>query len=65
MCDVLDRVELKGRQEGRREGEMKKAREMACSLFDMGVSVEKIAAAARVSIDVVKQWVVPSGNGAK
>lgn len=61
MCDVLDRVELKGRQ----EGEMKKAREMACSLFDMGVSVEKIAAAARVSIDVVKQWVVPSGNGAK
>lgn len=73
MCDVLDRVESKGRREGlqegrregRREGEMKKAREMACSLFKMGVPVEKIAAAAQVSIDVVKQWVAPGKNTAR
>ena len=61
MCDVLDRVESKGR----REGEMKKAREMVCSLFKMGVPVEKIAAAAQVSIDVVKQWVAPGKNTAR
>lgn len=66
MCDVLDRIELKGRQEGRiegrQEGELEAKKEMAVSLANMGISLEKIAEAAKVSIDVVKQWLAPSGS---
>lgn len=73
MCDVLDRIELKGRregrqegrQEGRREGELKAKKEMALSLAGMGISVEKIAEAAKVSIEVVKQWITSDGNAAR
>lgn len=73
MCDVLDRIELKGRQEGlregrqegRQEGELEAKKEMAVSLAGMGVSLEKIAEAAKVNIDVVKQWLAPSGSLAK
>lgn len=68
MCDVLDRIELKGRQEGRREGrqegrqegELEAKKEMAVSLASMGISLDKIAEAAKVSIDVVKQWLALS-----
>ena len=48
MCEVLDRVENKGRQEAKRE--------IARSLEGMGMPVEKIAEAVKVSVDVVKQW---------
>lgn len=69
MCDVLDRIELKGRLkgrlEGRQEGELEAKKEMAVSLANMGISLEKIAEAAKVSIDVVKQWLAPSGSLAK
>lgn len=69
MCDVLDRIELKDRQEGlregRQEGELKAKKEMAVSLAGMGISLEKITEAAKVNIDVVKQWLAPSGSLAK
>ena len=45
MCDVLDRVESKGRAEGRAEGEMKRAKETAHNLYNMGMSDEFIAKA--------------------
>ena len=57
MCDVLDRIELKGHQ----KGELEAKKEMAVSLAGMGVSLEKIAEAAKVSIDVVKQWIATAG----
>ena len=43
-------------QEGIREGELKKAREMSLSMADMGIPVEKIAGAARVSVELVREW---------
>ncbi len=46
--------------EKKAEGEMKKAREMALSLANMGLSVEKIAEAAKVSLETVQKWL--SGN---
>lgn len=52
MCDVLDRIEQKGRQEGELEGK----KEMAVSLARMGISIEDIAKAAKVSVNEVKQW---------
>lgn len=44
------------REEGKIEGEMKKAKEMALSLAQMGISIEKIAEAAKVSTEVVQEW---------
>lgn len=60
MCEVLDRVENKGRLEGRLEGEMKKAKETAINLQMMGLDVNSIAKAVNVSIDLVKQWLTPA-----
>ena len=76
MCDVLDRVEskgiakgiekgiAKGIEKGLREGRMEAKREMAVSLAEMGLSVEKIAEAARVSTEVVRQWIACGGHPA-
>ena len=52
IADELREVEMKG--------EMKKAREMALSLAGMGMSAEKIADVAKVSIKLVQEWL--SGN---
>ena len=46
----------KGIREGILEGETKAKKEMSRSLADMGMSVEKIAEAAKVSIPLVREW---------
>lgn len=46
----------KGIREGILEGEAKAKKEMSRSLADMGMSVEKIAEAAKVSIPLVREW---------
>ena len=51
MCDVLERVESKGRE----EGEMKRAKETAHNLYNMGMSDEFIAKAVNVSIELVRK----------
>lgn len=38
------------------EREMEKAKDMALSLAKMGISLEKIAEAAKVSTEVVQEW---------
>ena len=43
---------------------MEAKREMAVSLAGMGLSVEKIAEAARVSTEVVRQWLACGGHPA-
>jgi DNA-directed RNA polymerase specialized sigma24 family protein len=45
------------------QAEMKKARETALTLADMGLSSEKIAEAVNVSVDTVKQWLECSATG--
>ena len=45
-----------GIREGILEGETKAKKEMSRSLADMGMSVEKIAEAAKVSIPLVREW---------
>ena len=47
---------MEGKMEGIREGEMKKAKEMSISLANMGMSADKIAMAARVSVGLVREW---------
>ena len=48
MCDVLDRVEEKGKIEGKIEA--------AKNLQEMGMDVSFIAKALKVTEDVVKSW---------
>ena len=52
MCEVLDRVEEKGRQEEKRR--------TAASLHSMGMTEEFIAKAVGVSVDLVKKWLDPA-----
>ena len=45
---------------------MNKAKEMAFSLFQMGVPIDKIAEAAKLDVGLVKNWLIESGTvGAK
>lgn len=52
MCEVLDRIENKGRA----EGEMKRAREAVINLHNMGMTNDFIARAVNVSVELVKEW---------
>lgn len=52
MCEVSE----KWYKEGEARGEMKKAKETAFELADMGLPVEKIAKAVKVNLETVKGW---------
>ncbi|GAB6128101.1 hypothetical protein JCM17204_06920 [Blautia stercoris] len=63
---AVERYGDEKRVEGRTEGELNKAKEMAFSLFQMGVPIEKIAEAAKLDVGLVKNWLIESGTvGAK
>lgn len=57
MCEVSEKWY--------REGRMEQARDMAISLASMGLSVEKIAEAAKVSLETVQKWLAGNMNVAK
>ena len=69
MCREMDAIynegEKRGRAQGVAEGELKKAKEMALSLADMGLSAERIAEAAKVSVNLVQEWLSGSRSLAK
>ena len=46
-----------GRAAGKKEGELKKARETAIILNQMNFPVEKIAEALQVQEDVIEEWI--------
>ena len=78
MCEILDKVEKKGKAEGIAEGmakgmakgmaegmtkgELLKAKEVALNLNQMGLSSEMIAKAVEVSVDTVRQWLSAAAN---
>ena len=49
-----------GIEAGVAEGELKKARETALSLAEMGLPVDKIAEAVKISRDKVEEWMKES-----
>ncbi len=69
MCREMDAIynegEKRGRAQGVAEGELKKAKEMALSLADMGLTAERIAEAAKVSVNLVQEWLSGSRSLAK
>ena len=46
---------------GRKEGREEQAREMSIEYAQLGFPLDKIAKVAKVSIDVVKQWLSAEG----
>jgi predicted transposase/invertase (TIGR01784 family) len=50
-----------GMQQGIEQGELSKAKDMAYNLARLGVSLDKIAEAAKVSIQTIRQWLDSSG----
>ena len=64
MCREMDEIYNEGAERGRVQGiaeglaagELKAKKEMALSLASMGVSVERIAEAAKVSVKLVQEW---------
>lgn len=64
MCREMDKLYNEGiaigEERGVEIGEQKKAKEMAISLAQEGMSIEKIAEIAKVNVQLVQQWI--SGN---
>lgn len=52
MCNLSKALVDQGVQ----QGEMKRAKETALNLHDMGMNVDFIAKAVNVGVDLVKQW---------
>lgn len=61
MCEMSDKWVREGVEIGEKRGEIKKAKETALTLADMGFSVDQISKAVKVSVSLVKQWL--EGNG--
>ena len=57
-----DEKKAEGHAEGRAEGKVEGRKEMALSLFQMGVPIEKIAEAAKLDVGLVKNWLTESGT---
>ena len=53
MCHEMKQIY----EEGMEKGELKKARETALSLAEMGLPVEKIAEAIKLSVQEVQEWI--------
>lgn len=61
VCEAIKIIQERSEEKGKRE----MAREMALSLADMGVPVEKIAEAAKVSLETVQKWLAGNMSMAK
>ena len=53
MCKELEEIYSEGEQ----NGELKKAKETALILLEMGMPVEQIAKAVKISIETVQNWI--------
>ena len=56
MCQAIREMIQDGREEGIREGILINKKEMALSLSARGISAERIAEAAKVSVALVQDW---------
>lgn len=56
MCEVLDRIKIKEREEGREEGRLETLKESAANMRAEGLSDDKIALFLKVDVADVKIW---------
>lgn len=61
MCREMEQIYSEGIESGEKrgieKGELKKAKETALSLAEMGMPVEKIAQAVRIGVETVQKWI--------
>lgn len=57
MCREMDQIYNDGIEEGKLEGKLEGKKETAISLAEMGMPVEKIAQAVKLSVNVVQKWI--------
>ena len=66
MCQELEEIYNEGEQSGflrgEQSGELKKARETALTLLDMGMPAEQIAKAVNFSIETVQNWIAETNS---
>ena len=60
MAADFQKAEERGVRQGVGIGELRKAKETATELAEMGMSVEKIARAVKVSVNQVEEWLSES-----
>ena len=57
MCHEMEKIYSEGMESGEKRGELKKAKETALSLAEMGLPVEKIAKAVNHNVKDVQKWI--------
>jgi len=56
VCQAIREIRMEERKIGEQDGELKKAREAAENLHEMGIDAEKIAQAVGYAVETVKGW---------
>lgn len=56
VCQAIQEMKIEERRIGEQDGELKKARETAKKLYEMGLDTEKIAQAVGYAVETVKEW---------
>ena len=62
VCQAIQEIRMEERKIGEQDGELKKAREAAGKLYEMGLDIEKIAQAVGYAVGTVKGWLGLSGD---
>ena len=57
MCHDMEKIYSDGMESGEKRGELKKEKETALSLAEMGLPVEKIAKAVNHNVKDVQKWI--------
>ncbi len=61
----LEKGREEGRKEGLKEGRNENARKMSINMYNGGISIDRIAEFAQVSIDTVRQWIASAPDAVK
>ena len=57
MCSEMEKIYSEGMESGEKRGELKAKKEIALSLAEMGLPVEKIAKAVNHNVKDVQKWI--------
>ena len=56
VCQAIQEIRMEERKIGEQDGELKKAREAAGKLHEMGLDTDKIAQVVGYAVETVKGW---------
>ena len=56
VCQAIQEIRMEERKIGEQDGELRKAKEAAGKLYEMGLDTEKIAQVVGYAVETVKGW---------